>query len=140
MYKLDHEALWCQVYFQNHSWVCPSFCFLHKLESDKENTGCWYVITDFIWINWFLLKALWLSVVYCFPLTTWSILLLAEKNQYQFKPDSVSWVLGIQRKKYIFSNLHDLNPHVPQDSLQWNDMNSGLSLQTPALDHSAHFS
>ena len=63
-----------------------------------------------------------------------------KKNQYQFKPDSVSWVLGIQRKKYIFSNLHDLNPHVPQDSLQWNDMNSGLSLQTPALDHSAHFS
>ena len=53
------------------------------------------------------------------------------------------YVLGSRipkEKKITFSNLHDLNPHVPQDSLQWNDMNSGLLLQTPALDHSAHFS
>ena len=43
-------------------------------------------------------------------------------------------------KNIYISDLHDLNPHVPHDSLQWKDMNSGLLLQTPALDHSAHFS
>ena len=47
---------------------------------------------------------------------------------------------NLNEKTYIFSDLQDLNPQVPQDSLQWNDMNSGLLLQTPALDHSAHFS
>ena len=65
----------------------------------------------FITISWFLLNALWLSVVYCFPSTTWSMLLLAEKIQYQFKSDFNDRFLRIWMKKFIYFQTYKIWIH-----------------------------
>ena len=122
------------------SFLSLSF-LLFSPQAGKWQWKYWILVCNY----WFYLNKLILTegsvIISCvlLPINNLIHTVTCWKNKYQFKPDSVSWVLGIQMK-YIFLNLHDLNPHVPQDSLQWNDMNSGLSLQTPALDHSAHFS
>ena len=123
------------------SFLSLSF-LLFSPQAGKWQWKYWVLVCNY----WFYLNKLILTegfvIISCvlLPINNLIHTVTCWKNKYQFKPDSVSWILGIQRKKYRFSNLHDLNPHVPQDSLQWNDMNSGLLLQTPALDHSAHFS